>query len=237
LEPQDSPSVPGESSTPRYSPTTSVTLAAWTTDQVSQPGIPIGVSDLRADRKATLAQDIKEMEQLRATDSWNYIHEHIEETGRLTAVKDITRSVLESMRPPYVCEDLPREDHDLFQFVSEFVHGRLTREFDSWVDELTSQHGDEMGEIWDASHRREGKLQQLEDMRRRKSEKQEKRKERFGIGRVICAAIAKNWQNSASKQLAGPTTEIPTTMRTWFFERIWQRKGSLVTIASSRLFL
>jgi hypothetical protein len=142
------------------------------------------------------ASQIKEMTQLSDLDSWQFIHDRIEETSRLTAVEDITHSVLESMRPPYVCEGIGRENHDLFNFVSEFVYERVAGEFASLVDELKSEHGDEIGKIWDESHRREGKLQRMEELRRRKAEKQEERKARFGVG----ASNLQAWRAELAEQ-------------------------------------
>jgi hypothetical protein len=141
------------------------------TDQVSQPEIPIKRSDSTVDRTIEMRRNFLRHDA-----------EEAQEARREGAVEEITEWVLESMRPPYVCKDLPREDRDLFEFISRFIHERLMGQFELVVDELKSEHGNEMAAIWDASHRREGQLQRLEAMRLRKAAKQEERKEHFGKG-------------------------------------------------------
>jgi hypothetical protein len=148
--------------------------------QVNQPDIPVARSD-----STGYGPDWMSGDRLAPIRAAYYLRDDTEETEAkraLVVVEEITGYVIESMKPPYVCGDLQRGDRDLFEFISKFVYERLKEGFESLVDELKSQKLDEMEAIWNASHHREAKLQQLEAMRIRKAAIQQERKEHFGKG-------------------------------------------------------
>jgi hypothetical protein len=94
-------------------------------------------------------------------------------------VDEMMLSLIESLTSPSLYLDLPKEDHELFKGVAVFLHDQLVDHLPSLIEQLYSQHGDEIAEMLDKSKREKRTLRHLEQMRQAKLEKQHQRKQQY----------------------------------------------------------
>jgi hypothetical protein len=134
---------------------------AWSFGQSDQPNTSSAFLDSPAPESVSIAEEIS-----------------IDDEAA-TAVKKILQSLIGSLTSPSLYENLAKGEHDLFNFVSEWLSQHLTHELSLLVRQVLSQHGETIAEGL-AIEKSARRFQQLHESKLRKQNERKERHKRVG---------------------------------------------------------